>query len=258
LGDTGSITGYVQNAITDVYRAGAPVTISAAGVQFTAGYYTWNRLTQNSITVNADDNGWYGVSFAAHKKGDLTFTITSGGASKTVTVYVDNLSAANVAVSQVANSQAGKSLVTTATVTDKWGNSVDEGAVAFASTVGHFDAASVSLDDNGVASSTLFVEANDLGTATVTATAGEAVGTATTTFGTTDGHVFKNKKRVTATWEFAKGKTVAIYRDGRRVRNIPVATDDAGKFSFNVKKGKHTVTLKIAGAVVYSYTFNVK
>ena len=253
----GEYDGYVHNAVTGVIRAGAKVTVTGAGFQFASDTYD-EKLSQNTFTTYADYDGEFGFNFTSHTKGVHTLTITSGAATTTIKVTVDNLSAANVAVSQVANSQAGKTLVSTATVTDKWGNSVDEGAVTFASNFGTVPVASVNLDDNGVAVGQIEVGANDLGTATVTATANDVVGTATTTFGTTDGHVFKNKKRVTATWEFAKGKTVAIYRDGRRVRNIPVATDDAGKFSFNVKKGKHTVTLKIAGAVVYSYTFNVK
>ena len=247
--------------MTGVIRAGQAVTISAQGFEFNEaleGPYYGDKLSQNSLTSYTNGGGYVAFGFVAHTKGTHTVTLTAGGVTKTFEVDVDNLAAANVAVSQVANSQAGKTLVSTATVTDKWGNSVDEGAVTFASNFGTVPVASVNLDDNGVAVGSIEVGANDLGTATVTATANDVVGTATTTFGTTDGHVFKNKKRVTATWEFAKGKTVAIYRDGRRVRNIPVATDDAGKFSFNVKKGKHTVTLKIAGAVVYSYTFNVK
>jgi hypothetical protein len=260
----------VTGDVTDVLGAtvyGAPVTVAAAGVLFTDG----NIYSTGSITVQSDSVGHYSVTAYGTKSGKVTFTVTSGAATKTVVVTFAAGLRANLKTTTVvapATSQTGRAVAVTATLVDTFGNAVSGVVVSFASTgVGSLSAASATTDDNGVASVKLVSQLGEDGDAVVTVTHGGVDTTITTddftlaktiTFGVTDAQVDIVSNRVTAVASYTKGKTVAFYVDGIK-KWSKVSTSDADVvLNYNLKKGTHTVTVKISGGFVTTEKFIVK
>ena len=260
----------ITGDVTDVLGAtvyGAPVTISAAGVLFTDG----NVYSTGSITVQSDSVGHYSVTAYGTKSGKVTFTATSGAATKTVVVTFAAGIRANLKTTTVvapATSQTGRAVAITATLVDTFGNAVSGVVVSFASTgVGSLSAATATTDDNGVASVKLVSQLGEDGDAVVTVTHGGVDTTITTddftlaktiTFGITDAQVDIVSNRVTAVASYSKGKTVAFYVDGIK-KWSKVSTSDADVvLNYNLKKGTHTVTVKISGGFVTTEKFIVK
>ncbi|MFM1927093.1 MAG: hypothetical protein RLZ06_669, partial [Actinomycetota bacterium] len=72
-------------------------------------------------------------------------------------------------------------------------------------------------------------------------------------FGLTDGDVVAGGKRVFVNAEFAKGRTVTVTIDGKRVYSKVQTTDNAVELAFTQKKkGSHTVTVRISGGIVFT------
>jgi adhesin/invasin len=260
----------VTGDVTDVLGAtvyGASVTVSAAGVLFTDG----NVYSTGSITVNTDNVGHYSVTAYGTKAGKVTFTATSGAATKTVVVTFAAGIRANLKTTTVvapATSQTGRAVAITATLVDTFGNAVSGVVVSFASTgVGSLSAATATTDDNGVASVKLVSQLGEDGDAVVTVTHGGVDTTITTddftlaktiTFGVTDAQVDIVSNRVTAVASYTKGKTVAFYVDGIKKWSKVSASDADVVLNYNLKKGTHTVTVKISGGFVTTEKFIVK
>ena len=260
----------VSGDVTDVLGAtvyGAPVTISAAGVLFTDG----NVYSTGSITVQSDSVGHYSVTAYGTKSGKVTFTATSGAATKTVVVTFAAGIRANLKTTTVvapATSQTGRAVAITATLVDTFGNAVSGVVVSFASTgVGSLSAATATTDDNGVASVKLVSQLGEDGDAVVTVTHGGVDTTITTddftlaktiTFGITDAQVDIVSNRVTAVASYSKGKTVAFYVDGIKKWSKISASDADVVLNYNLKKGTHTVTVKVSGGFITTEKFIVK
>jgi hypothetical protein len=115
----------------------------------------------------------------------------------------------------------------------------------------------------GTVSAKLIVGAGETGDAVVTATFTNADGndvsvSKTISFGSTDANIDIVGKRVTAVTSFSKGKTVSFYVDGIK-KWSKVSTSDADVvLYYNLKKGTHTVTVKISGGFSTVEKFIVK
>jgi len=266
---TQTISGYVT-ASTGAAVPGAVVTVAATGLGFvvnSASYYA-----VGSVTVNADANGFYSVDVYSTTAGKATVTVTSGAATKTAAIEfsgITSMAETNVLSLDVASlSQVGRSVTVTVKLVDKYGNAVDtaDAAIAIAVTgVGSLSAATVGTDSTGKATVQFVAGANDFGDAVITAkyTATDAAATVVTatktlTVGVTDAQVDIVGKRVTAVASFSKGKTVGFYVDGVKKWSKLSASDADVVLNYNLKKGTHTITVKISGGFVTTEKFIVK
>jgi hypothetical protein len=266
-----TLGGQVTDA-SGVGVAGAQVTIAAPGVQFVSG----NVYAVGSITVSANATGTYTVDAYSHTAGKVTFTVTSGAATKTASVTYAAAVQANLkttTVSTPATSQTGRAVAVVATVVDKFGNPVVGMTVSFSATgVGSLSAASALTGDNGVAQVKLVTQQGEDGDAVVTVShkgadnanstdaekADDYTVTQTVTFGITDAQIDNVGKRVTAVASFTKGKTVSFYVDGVKKWSKLSASDADVVLFYNLKKGRHTVTMKISGGFITSEVIIVK
>jgi hypothetical protein len=268
--DKGVVSGSVTNASTGALKAGAEIKISGTGLLFKSG----DVWSVGSATVLSND-GTFSVEVYSSAAGDKVVTIAVGAVTKTATVAFTGLGASKTNVLKAvgqATVQAGRAVDYTATVTDKLGNPVAgfalkatiTGAGYFAGSQNADGSASVTTDVDGKAVVKVLYGANDAGTATVTFADNDA-STATadnlksvvinTEVGITDADVTVGGRAIFASVEFAKGKTVTVTIDGKRIYSKLQATDAYTELKFTQKKaGKHTVTVRISGGVVYSET----
>ena len=271
-----TIAAKVSGNVTSVTGAGivgVPVTISAAGLLFKYASNTGAVYAKNSITVISGAAGAYEVAIIGQTSGKQTITVTSGAATKTASITFATASVSAVALSAPTLTQAGRAVDAVATVTDKFGNVVAGAYVKFTATgVGAINGSSsavVATDATGKASVKLVIGAGETGDAVVTATSVTdstgatattdiAVKATTVTAGVTDAQIDIVGKRVTSVTSFSKGKTVSFYVDGIK-KWSKVSTSDADVVLFyNLKKGTHTVTVKISGGFVTTEKFIVK
>ena len=259
------------SVITD----GANVTVSGAGLAFVVK----GKVYQDTVTFIAasGDAGDFDVYVAGHKPGAATVTFVTGAETKTVTVTFATAvlaSLKNTVVAAPSAAQAGRAVTVTATLTDAYGNAIAGKTVQFALTgVGSLSSSDAVTDANGVASVRLVSSYGEDGDATVTVshngfdgvtdtsattTANDFTLVKTVTFGITDAQVDIVEKRITAVASYTKGKTVAVYVDGVKVWSKVSASDSDVVISRNLKKGTHTVTVKISGGFVTTEKFIVK
>jgi hypothetical protein len=271
------LNGQVQSSTTSVGVAGALVTVSGpANVLFENGQVT--KL--GSLTALADSNGKFEFkAYSTTAQTDSVVTFTSEGVSKTIKVSFTGVSVGKTNVLTAAAGattvQAGRAVDYTATVVDAQGNAVSGfalkatlvGAGYFAGSVSADGSAALTTDVNGKAVVKVLFSSNDQGTATVTFADNDA-STATadnlksvvlaTEVGSTDANIDIVGKRVTAVTSFSKGKTVAFYVDGIK-KWSKVSTSDADVvLYYNLKKGTHTVTVKVSGGFTTTEKFIVK
>ena len=276
-----TLSGTVNSASTSTYGGvavpNALVTVSGTGLQF-AVTQEGNKVVyaKDSITFNASSTGTYSVDVWSHTAGKNVVTIASGTGKATVNVYfakAAELAASSVKVTvadAAAQFQAGRALDVVIAVTDKFGNPVDLGQSADAALVVAQTGAGYlnSLGDGttnattGKFSSKLITNFGDLGTSTITATVDfadttltDVVATNSSEFGVTDADVTVGGRAVYASVEFAKGKTVTVSVDGRRLYSKLFSTDAYTELKFTQKTaGKHVVTVRVSGGIVYSET----
>ena len=256
------ITGSV---VTD----GADVTVSGTGLAFVVG----GKVYTDSVTFPSAGSsaGNFSVLVAGHKAGKATVTFVTGAVTKTVDVTFDAAvlaSLKNTVVAAPTQAQAGRAVNVTATLTDAYGNAIAGKTVKFAvSGVGTLSSSDAVTDANGVATVRLVSSYGEDGDSVVTVSHNGADGVAdtsatttpddftlvkTVTFGITDASIDNVGKRVTAVASYSKGKTVGFYVDGVK-KWSKVSTSDADiVVNYNLKKGRHTVTVKISGGLVTS------
>ena len=166
---------------------------------------------------------------------------------------------AKIVVTAPASSQSGRSLDVGVTVTDKDGKALPDAYVTLTSLgAGYVASPNAITDANGKAQFKLVVGTGENGLATITATAGSVKASVSTTFGITDANINKVGKRVVVDWSFAAGKRVVITRNGVQVKNLVPTTDEAGNFSFNLKKGTWKIVIKVGGVTIDTQTYKVK
>jgi hypothetical protein len=265
------VSGQITNSISGVGRSGAFVTVSGTGLLFSnavtrAGVTSATIFKADSITVPADASGNYAVVALSNIAGTVTVTVKSGNATKTVDVkFASTLAAASVVMGDVAaQAQAGRAVELSATLKDKYGNAATTANnVTFAvSGSGYLQttAAVAASATTGVAANRLIVLGQDLGTSTITASIVDPADSTKTIsasksieFGVTDADVTVGGRAVYASVEFAKGKTVTVTVDGKRLYSKLFSTDAYTELKFTQKNaGKHTVTIRVSGGIVYS------
>jgi hypothetical protein len=270
-----TISGNVS-AASGAYVAGSPVTLTGAGLGFvvysaaSTGAAAQPVYSVGSATVNTNASGAYSVEVYSQTSGKQNVVVTSGAATKSVAIEFSGVTALAetnvVSIDVVSLSQVGRSVTATVKVVDKFGNPVSAVAVAVAVTgVGSLAASTVTTDSKGVATVQFVAGSNDFGDAVITAkyTATDAAATVvsaskTLTVGVTDAQVDIVNNRVTAVSSFTKGRTVSFYVDGVKKWSKLSASDADVVLNYNLKKGTHTVTVKISGGFVTTEKFIVK
>jgi hypothetical protein len=164
------------------------------------------------------------------------------------------------ATASATTSQTGRAVDVTVKALNTAGAAAAGRTVTFTSTgAGSLTAYTAVTDANGVANVKVLAGAADNGDAVVVASVDGVSATASTiTFGTTDAQIDIVGNRVTAVASFSKGKTVAFYVDGiKKWSKLSISDSDVVLF-YNLKKGTHTVTIKISGGFVTTERFIVK
>ena len=180
----------------------------------------------------------------------------------------------NTVVSAPSAAQAGRAVTVSATLTDAYGNAIAGKTVKFAvAGVGSLSSSDAVTDASGVATVRLVSSYGEDGDSVVTVShngGDNATDTATQTtkddftlaktitFGITDAQIDNVGKRVTAVASFSKGKTVSFYVDGVKKWSKLSASDADVVLNYNLKKGTHTVTVKISGGLTTTERFIVK
>jgi len=260
-GNKVTIAGTVKNAAAAAV-AGTPVTVAAKGFLFRGA----TRDFVDSIVVYTAADGTFSVDAWSNVGGTQTVAITAGAAtaSQKLTYAAGIASAKSFTFAGTTTVQAGRVAEYKAVVVDKYGNAAQGITVSFGSTgSGYVTQTSVVTDEKGEASVKLVVGTTDSGTAVVTAKITDSEGvvlskTATTEIGVTDAQVDIVANRVTAVASFTKGKTVAFYVDGIKKWSKTSASDADVVLNYNLKKGAHTVTVKVSGGFVTTEKFIVK
>jgi adhesin/invasin len=254
---------------------GAEVTVSGTGLAFVVG----GKVYTESVTFPSAGSaaGNFTVLVAGHKAGVSTVTFKTGAITKTVDVTFDAAvlaSLANTVVSAPSAAQAGRAVTVSTTLTDAYGNAIAGKTVKFAvAGVGSLSSSDAVTDASGVATVRLVSSYGEDGDSVVTVshTGGDnAADTSATvtkddftlaktiTFGITDAQIDNVGKRVTAVASFTKGKTVSFYVDGVKKWSKLSASDADVVLFYNLKKGRHTVTMKISGGFITSEVIIVK
>jgi hypothetical protein len=243
-------------------NAGESLTVSGTGVFLSIDGGT---VAKDKATKTAEAAAVV-IYVASNTAGAKTITVTNGTVSKTVVVTFDKAAATagkTVAIGTLdSQAQAGRAVDVSATIVDKFGNAVAGATVTLSSTgVGYLANNSVTTTDvNGRVTAKLVVGSADLGTATITATSTLADATVATAsksveFGITDADVTVGGRAVYASVEFAKGKTVTVTVDGKRLYSKLQSSDNYVELKFTQKKaGKHVVTVRVSGGVSVTET----
>jgi hypothetical protein len=268
---TGDATDTAPNSATitgSVVTQGQYVTIAGSGLRFVIGGTAYTDTVTVPVAASTGD---FTVNVASVKSGAQVVTLTTGSVSKTVsitfaTAVISQLK--NTVVAAPTQAQAGRAVNITATLTDANGNAVAGKTVKFAvSGVGTLSSSDAVTDASGVATVRLVSSYGEDGDSVVTVShngSDEVADTSATTtpndftlvktvtFGLTDASIDNVNNRVTAVASYSKGKTVGFYVDGVK-KWSKVSTSDADVVvNYNLKKGRHTVTVKISGGLVTS------
>ncbi len=262
---TTSIADATDNATYSVVVAnpGTSLTVAAPGAYIQAGA----SFGEGTVTVRTPANGTVAVTIWAHTVGSLTATFTNGTAVKTsvITVTTDLLPA-KVSLTTPAQAQVGQALDVVVTVTDKWDNAVatpaavgagNLGFLTLSSTgTGYFASSSAVANAAGKATVKYIVGTADIGTAFLSATldlATDVTAAKSIEFGLTDGDVLAGGKRIFVSAEFAKGRTVSVSINGKRIYSKVQTTDNAVELAFTQRRaGTYTVTVRISGGIVFT------
>ena len=253
--------GYSATYTVVVANPGTAITVAAPGAYINAG----GTFGEGTATVNSPSTGSVDVKVYFHTVGSTTVTFTNGVAVKTsvVTVTTD-LAPAKVAIVAPAQAQVGQAMDVVINVTDKWDNAVatpttgtNAGILSVSSTgAGYFASAAPVANAAGKATVKYIVGTADIGTAFMSATldlATDVTVARSVEFGLTDGDVLAGGKRIFVSAEFAKGRTVTVTVNGKRIYSKVQATDNAQELAFTQRKaGLYTVTVRISGGIVFT------
>lgn len=261
LAGNGAVSISVQGSV-----AGSKITASATGLAFEVN----GKLYTDTVSFFGT-NAASTVKVYSTKSGEQTVTFTNGAATATTKITFAAGTAAKVEVTAPAQAQTGQALDVVFTVTDKHGNAVvtpavsagafataDAGGLTISSTGSGYLATSGKVQTSSTGKYTVkyIVGQADLGTAYLSATldlATDATFAKSVEFGLTDADVVAGGRRIFVNAEFAKGKTVTVTIDGKRVYSKVQTTDNAVELAFTQKKkGVHTVTVRISGGIVFT------
>ena len=257
-----SITGAAAASLSTAV-AGQAVKVSGKGLAFLVN----TKVYADEVEFFSGANGDFTVSVYSTISGAQTVTFTTGAATSSVVVTFAAGAVAKVELTTPAQAQVGQALDVVVTTTDKWGNvaasaasgaAADAGKLSLSSTgTGYFASSFVQTSaTTGKATVKYIVGTADLGTAYLSATldlATDVTAAKSIEFGLTDADVVAGGRRVFVNAEFAKGRTVTVTIDGKRVYSKVQTTDNAVELAFTQKKkGVHTVTVRISGGIVFT------
>jgi hypothetical protein len=239
--------------------AGQPVKVSGTDLAFLVN----TKVYQGSVEFFSGANGDFTVSVYSTKSGPQTVTFTTGTATSSVVVTFAAGAVALVSLDAPAQAQVGQALDVVVTTTDKWGNvkasaASGTGSVSLASTgTGYFASVAPVTSAAGKATVKYIVGTADIGTAFLSATlelgATDATAARSIEFGLTDGDVLAGGKRVFVSAEFAKGRTVSVSVNGKRIYSKVQTTDNAVELAFTQRRaGTYTVTVRISGGITFT------
>ena len=276
----GTVTSKATATSAAVAIPSAAVTVSGAGLQFEGLQSAKAVWATDSLSLVADASGHFYVNVYSHKVGKQLVTVTSGAGSAVVEVNfvatAAKTAAKTITVTAPALTQSGRAVDAVVTLTDKYGNPID--TTATGNTGGTFTISTTgagyangtvptNTDAKGQASIKLVYGYGETGDSVITASY-DADGTATTysavsasttiTSNVTDANVDIVNNRVTAVATFTKGKTVSFYVDGIKKWSKASASDADVVVNYNLKKGTHTVSVKISGGFSTVEKFIVK
>jgi hypothetical protein len=256
-----SVYGYVMDELGQPI-AGAPVTVSGSGMQFID--YDYDVYTVNSMTVHADNDGYFEVFMLSKTVGDNVVQISSGSATATVTVETDSAAydaGSSVAFSAPTSAKAGRTLSVVATLTDAFGNPVavdsDDAVTSDLSIVydgpGFVMSEPTALNSRGQATVRVLLAAGETGIATVSFSytngdGDEVTGASATWVGPIANAIAAKKKdRVIIEAYRAKGKTVDVFVSGVKVASYKANKANFRKVVKGVKSGDRTVRVQLSG-----------
>jgi hypothetical protein len=258
----GSSTAAVTSTTAAGYASGSTTTqpLDAGNLVVTATYNFDGATASAPVTATAtivvSDLAKAAADKAAAEKAaaekaaaDAKAAAELAAKAKTVTVTAGS-----------STSQTGRAVDVSVKVVNNAGTAGAGRTVTFTSSgAGSLTGYSAVTDANGVATVKLLAGAADNGDAVVTASVdGVVASSSTVTFGTTDSQIDIVNNRVTAVASFSKGKTVALYVDGIKVWSKLSTSDADVVLNYNLKKGAHTVTVKISGGFTTTEKFIVK
>jgi hypothetical protein len=255
--------GYSATYAVVVANPGTMVTVAAPGAYIKVG----STFGEGTATARSDAAGAVSVAVYFQKVGATTVTFTNGTAVKTsvVTVTTDLLPA-KVALAAPAQAQVGQAMDVVINVTDKWDNAVatpaavgagNLGFLTLSSTgTGYFASSTAVANAAGKATVKYIVGTADIGTAFLSATldlATDVTAARSVEFGLTDGDVLAGGKRIFVSAEFAKGRTVSVSINGKRIYSKVQTTDNAVELAFTQRRaGTYTVTVRISGGITFT------
>jgi hypothetical protein len=243
--------------------AGQQVTISGKGLLFRVN----GKNYADTVTTFSGTSGDFAVTVYSNTSGDQTVTFVTGTTTRTAVITFAAGPVALVTLTAPAQAQVGQALDVVVKTTDKWGNvtgsavdtaAANEGNVVLSSTgSGYFaNTAPVTSATTGLATVKYIVGTADIGTAFMSATldlATDVTGARSVEFGLTDGDVVAGGKRIFVNAEFAKGRTVTVTVNGKRIYSKMQTTDNAVELAFTQRRaGTYTVTVRISGGIVFT------
>jgi hypothetical protein len=245
--------------------AGQRVTVSGTGLLFRVGVPSGigTKNFTDTVTFFSGANGAFAVTVFGTKAGDAVVTMTTGTTTVTSTITFAAGAVALVTLDAPAQAQVGQALDVVVTTTDLWGNvkasaANGTGSLTLSSTgTGYFASAAPVTSAAGKATVKYIVGTADIGTAFLSATlelgATDATAARSIEFGLTDGDVLAGGKRVFVSAEFAKGRTVSVSINGKRIYSKVQTTDNAVELAFTQRRaGTYTVTVRISGGIVFT------
>lgn len=279
----------IEGSVQDVDGRDLPaavVTITGKGLQFEdteeAGTYT-----VNSITVIADENGYFGVNVWSHEVSEdgIKVTIASGGKSATVKFITDwttpDADQLMISWNIPAHPAVGKTYVVTSSLTDKWGNAIPSGKIEFTTDgvleVNGRDSTVKSVNASGKASVFIRGYRQLEGFGGLTAIVTEADVNGSTAGGVValgggeellskelfvgmDGNATAGKNKGVlrvAAWN-AAGNTVVV-KVGNKVVATRTANSNAFKFRLTgIKSGDKDVTVRVDGNTYFKAPVTIK
>jgi hypothetical protein len=255
LAGNGAVNVSVQGSV-----AGSKITASATGLAFEVN----GKLYADTVSFFGT-NAPTTVKVYSTKSGEQTVSFTNGAATASTKITFAAGTAAKVDFGTPAQAQVGQALDVAVTVTDKHGNAVDTsstpgavGSLTVSSTgVGYFATSALDTNSAGKATVKYIVGTADIGTAFLSGTvelgATDVTGARSVEFGLTDGDVVAGGMRVFVSAEFAKGRTVSVSVNGKRIYSKVQSTDNAVELAFTQRrKGTYTVTVRISGGITFT------
>ena len=240
--------------------AGQRVTVAGAGELFLVN----GKYYKDTVSFFSGAAGAFAVTAFSQTAGDQVVTFTTGTTTVSVTITFAAGPVALVTLTAPAQAQVGQALDVVVKTTDKWGNvqasaASGTGSLSLASTgSGYFASSAVTTSaTTGLATVKYIVGTADIGTAFLSATlelgATDATAARSIEFGLTDGDVLAGGKRIFVNAEFAKGRTVSVSINGKRVYSKVQTTDNAVELAFTQRRaGTYTVTVRISGGIVFT------